>query len=372
MRVIMSPDPSRRGTLDYDYDAPSTGPAMGIFSPQKRRTQKQQDMIDKRAYQNSMENLVSSWQERLQLISVITTFFASMEAAMLVVTDPANDLENGEVSNLLKAANAGLLGALVMHVYAAVLSFLAAFLLIRYKLREASKFERKVEGAKVVKSPIPTGDLKFKLKGGDVEAQKYEKTLPAQNGHASQNGNAPHTPSTKRTGSILQNAHETAQTTIGITKANGTAASPPTPTTTGNGNGMARSDSDPGPDLRRGPSTGGSSSTEPIEPPLFSRDPHLEQVGPFWLRGAPSQHLLSRIHLLCIVLASAGFVLALMGILAYGWARQPREVSVFVTAILGAGILALMAVFVPDVGIEPRQTGGTGQSERDGEDVWYD
>jgi hypothetical protein len=46
-----------------------------------------------------------------------TTFFASIEAGMLVPlnTDPN---EEDAPPNLIKAANAGLLGALIMHVYA--------------------------------------------------------------------------------------------------------------------------------------------------------------------------------------------------------------------------------------------------------------
>jgi hypothetical protein len=46
-----------------------------------------------------------------------TTFFASIEAGMLVPlnTDPN---EHDAPPNLIKAANAGLLGALIMHVYA--------------------------------------------------------------------------------------------------------------------------------------------------------------------------------------------------------------------------------------------------------------
>ena len=45
-----------------------------------------------------------------------------------------------------QAANAALAGALVIHVFAAIISFLAAFFLIRYKLSVAKREERKVEG----------------------------------------------------------------------------------------------------------------------------------------------------------------------------------------------------------------------------------
>ena len=45
-----------------------------------------------------------------------------------------------------QAANAALAGALVIHVFAAIISFLAAFFLIRYKLSVATREERKIEG----------------------------------------------------------------------------------------------------------------------------------------------------------------------------------------------------------------------------------
>ena len=46
-----------------------------------------------------------------------------------------------------QAANAALAGALVIHVFAAIISFLAAFFLIRYKLSAAKREERKFEVA---------------------------------------------------------------------------------------------------------------------------------------------------------------------------------------------------------------------------------
>lgn len=74
------------------------------------------------------------------------------------------------------------------------------------------------------------------------------------------------------------------------------------------------------------------------EPPVYSCNPRLEQVGPF-SRQPPTQ-LLDRCHSLCIILASVGFALALMGIICYAWALQPVSVAAFSTAILGVCLLA--------------------------------
>ena len=74
------------------------------------------------------------------------------------------------------------------------------------------------------------------------------------------------------------------------------------------------------------------------EPPIYSCNPRLEQVGPF--SRQPPIKLLDRCHSLCIILASIGFVLALVGIVCYAWALQPVSVAAFSTAVLGVCLLA--------------------------------
>lgn len=81
----------------------------------------------------------------------------------------------------------------------------------------------------------------------------------------------------------------------------------------------------------------------PVEPPIFSSNPHLELVG---ILSGDSSHLLSRIHTLCIVLAAVGFLLVILGIMLYTWAAHPLEVSVFVTACLGLAWLAMVTLVI--------------------------
>jgi len=110
-------------------------------------TQEQQNREDEKAKRKALKDLTQSWMDRLQLISLITTFFASVEAGMLQITTPGQ----GATSTAWeKATNAGFLGALVIHVWAAIISFLAAFFLVRYNLKEAKEEELEVEG---VQSP---------------------------------------------------------------------------------------------------------------------------------------------------------------------------------------------------------------------------
>lgn len=262
-----------------------------IICPPRKRTQKEQDKEDEEARKRAMRNLVNSWQERLQLISVITTFFASIEAGMLV---PVNTDPNAvdALPGLLKAANAGFLGALIMHVYAAVLSFLAAFLLIRYKLKEASNEELFAEG---------------RAQGFQITASPLNGSFHVQDIERDAKSNGAQTPN-------LENSPQMGTSDKTDTKYN----------------------------LPALPRLGST----PAEPPIFVRDPHLEQVG-IW-SPTISSHLLSRVHALCILLAGIGFILAIMGIMTYAWALQPKEVSIFVSVCLGAAVLGMGVLFLPD------------------------
>ncbi|KAG2369209.1 hypothetical protein BDR07DRAFT_1447823 [Suillus spraguei] len=256
-------------------------------------TQKDQDEEDEEARKRAMKNLVNSWQERLQLISVITTFFASIEAGMLVPVNTDPDAASASLG-LIKAANAGFLGALIMHVYAAVLSFLAAFLLIRYKLKEASEeelfAENRAKGFQITTSPVPVNGSS-PVEDIERDAQNNDKKFGREN-----------VPQMDTSDNNTDTKHDL-------------------------------------PALTRRRST-------PAEPPIFVRDPHLEQVG-FW-SVTISSHLLSRVHALCILFAGIGFILAIMGIITYAWALQPTEVSIFVSACFGVGVIAMGVLFLPD------------------------
>ncbi|KAI0717468.1 hypothetical protein C8Q72DRAFT_891508 [Fomitopsis betulina] len=114
-----------------------TGPHVRNWS------QVDQDVTDAEIRKSVMKDLMKSWMDRLQLISVITTFFAATEGQLLVITTPADD--NTPETSIRAAANGILAGALVIHLCAAIISFLAAFFLVRYRLREATKQEIKIE-----------------------------------------------------------------------------------------------------------------------------------------------------------------------------------------------------------------------------------
>lgn len=133
-----------------------------------RLTQEDQDKSDEEKQEESMLALVQTWMDSLQLISVITTFFVSTEASLLgIIVSPPTHVG---LSTAGQVANIGLMGALVVHAHAAVISFLGAFFLVRYKLTVAQKKEEEVEG-QVLDSPTS-------ISSNDLENAKGLRTSP--------------------------------------------------------------------------------------------------------------------------------------------------------------------------------------------------
>uniref|UniRef100_A0A0W0FVF8 Transmembrane protein n=1 Tax=Moniliophthora roreri TaxID=221103 RepID=A0A0W0FVF8_MONRR len=109
----------------------------------RKRTQKQQDDADEESRRQAMKELVDCWNDRLQLISLITTFLASVEAGLLQVTAPLSPDANSH-SRLVDASNACLMCALVIHMNASFMAFIGAFFLVRFKVKEAKQKEEEV------------------------------------------------------------------------------------------------------------------------------------------------------------------------------------------------------------------------------------
>ncbi|KZT72251.1 hypothetical protein DAEQUDRAFT_762995 [Daedalea quercina L-15889] len=110
-------------------------------------TQADRHAADTQMRTQAMEELMKSWMDRLKLITVITTFFAATEAQMLGITTPSDDdIHKTSVWPIAqRVANTSFASALVIHLCAAIISFLAAFFLVRHRLKEASKEEMEAE-----------------------------------------------------------------------------------------------------------------------------------------------------------------------------------------------------------------------------------
>ncbi|KAJ7772096.1 hypothetical protein DFH07DRAFT_803697 [Mycena maculata] len=245
--IVNHSDPGKSGGINTSTNSSeeahgsSSGNSKGQ-PPPVPTAQNTQDKADQEARRQAAKDLTQSWMDRLQLISVITTFFASISAGMLQVTTP-NGGQSGNAFGF-QLTNAAFLAALVLHLWAAIISFMAAFFLVRYNLKEAKEEQRDVGLA-----PGPD-------------------------------------PVSKPPGRILR------------------------PARTG---------------------TSERSLTEYLKlQPVWTTNPHLEQVGPFQMK--PPTHLLSRCHNLCVLLTFTGFFFALVGIVAYGWTQNPVPVAVVTSA----------------------------------------
>ncbi|KAF8176536.1 hypothetical protein BJ912DRAFT_698070 [Pholiota molesta] len=314
-QIKFAPPPSTWSGEDDHFNGTSTGndnplangngktPRTKSIPPTRQLTQQEQNEGDVQKRREALRDLIESWMDRLQLISVITTFFASTEATMFSISVP--DTDDAPISITAQVANIGIVGALVVHSSAAIISFLAAFFLIRYKLkvadneeREAEKAEKEYDSKNIVESPTSMGSFS-NHSTADKDQEKAEKF------------------------SISRTSRSTRL-----------RKSQPCP---------IEQDTDPIPGRIRIP----SGSTQR---PIWSSNPHLVQVGPF--QNHPPTHLLHRCHALCVALTTIGFVLAIMGILCLAWTRLPLSVSISASCFMAlcsfSGIFILLEPYPPE------------------------
>lgn len=80
-------------------------------------------------------------------------------------------------------------------------------------------------------------------------------------------------------------------------------------------------------------------------PRIVSRNPQLEGFGRFHRNGPPT-HLLEHCHMLCMIQAVAGFLLALIGVLSYVWAFLPVTSRVTATAAMGICVVGAVGIIL--------------------------
>ncbi|THV05162.1 hypothetical protein K435DRAFT_961541 [Dendrothele bispora CBS 962.96] len=272
---------------DYEF-----APDMPVAA--RKPTQHEQDEADEKARRRAMNDLIQSWMDRLQLISLITTFLASVEAGMLQVTQSDDD----NPSVLEQATNTALLSALVLHLHASFISFFAAFFLIRFKVKEANREELKVENS-VSGEGNSTGPGVPPSSKGSMLINKAAKHVTG-----SPDTLSPRSDSDSRSSSSSSSSSET---------------------------GARRKDK------QKEEQTECFPEPRPPSPPVWSANPRLVQVGPF--QRQPPIRLLSRCHSLCLLFATLGFVLSVAGIVLYAWTQQ-TAVKAVTTGFLGLGVLS--------------------------------
>lgn len=252
------------------------------------------------AERKAIMNVVQLWLDRLQLVSVITTFFASIDCTLLSFTTSlthVGTIDPADWSNTVQLMNASLAGALIFHVCSAITSFVGSFVLIRFKLLDAD------DNMHPATAPFPSTPVTLAEKS---TASRMESAPPTLSSHAPRGSSEHH--SAGFSSPLMQTA-ETAQTEfLQIFQ------------------GLSETFAN------------------------FEGRVSVHQVRPFFcfrVRGPadgtvePPVRLLSSCHTLAVTMAVVGFVLALLGILTFAWTSLPVSVGAFSSACLGTCLFAL-------------------------------
>ncbi|KAL4079181.1 hypothetical protein J3A83DRAFT_4086085 [Scleroderma citrinum] len=85
--------------------------------------------------------LVSAWMDNLKTLTVVTTFFVSMDSQLLSLTGTSTHLSLNASQTSQRLVYCCLTGAYIFHVCAAITAYVASFALIRYRIVDASPGE---------------------------------------------------------------------------------------------------------------------------------------------------------------------------------------------------------------------------------------
>ncbi|KAI0340760.1 hypothetical protein BDW22DRAFT_347442 [Trametopsis cervina] len=264
---------------------------------------------DDDAKRKAVMNVVQVWLDRLQLISTITTFFAGIDGTILSFAlnlTHATSIPQNQWSTTLNVMVASMVGSLIFHICAAITSFTASFILIRYRLID-------------MRDQLHTG-------GKSRPSNATDRTIAP----SSPTIDKPQTARFESSPGQMQSSHSKDST-------NATFSS--------HGAGFLQHNMSDILDFFQN-ITGTRSE---LEGRVF-----VHQVQPLHcFRTKPTNngmhlhppiHLLSRAHDLSVTMATLGFILALLGILAFAWTSLPLGVSAFLSACLGGCLFALFFV----------------------------
>ncbi|KAF9222484.1 hypothetical protein BS17DRAFT_809515 [Gyrodon lividus] len=89
----------------------------------------------------SNSELLSDWQQRLQYLTLVTTFLASMDGGLFSLTVLPTNISQPASTASREVIYSCLAGALIFHICATILGYIASFALIRYRIVDVSSEE---------------------------------------------------------------------------------------------------------------------------------------------------------------------------------------------------------------------------------------
>ncbi|KAH9942153.1 uncharacterized protein BXZ73DRAFT_97575 [Epithele typhae] len=237
--------------------------------------------------------VVQVWLDRLQTMAVITTFFVSIDSMLYSFPAKTRDSNPDMWTVTDKVIMAFLGGAIILHVCASILAYVASFLLIRYRLTDAEQQEQAAEQAAEA-TPKRDASTSSAVKAPPIQTA----TLSASSAHT-------------RVPSVWDwEAHLDLRALVSVHQVRPW--------------GIFRSV--------------GCAPTAP-DAEMGERDAAVAQL-------ARMVRTLSRCHSAAGAFAVVGFVFALVGALGYFWTGLPRALGIFASACLGVCVLVAAAVVV--------------------------
>ncbi|KIK43982.1 hypothetical protein CY34DRAFT_803217 [Suillus luteus UH-Slu-Lm8-n1] len=97
--------------------------------------------------------LAAAWMQRLQVLTLITTFLASIDGELFVLTSTSQGTLHSQ-----EFVYASFTGALIFHVCAAILGYVACFALIQYQIGDVTPSDAKNTEAQQMRIAIPPFD----------------------------------------------------------------------------------------------------------------------------------------------------------------------------------------------------------------------
>ncbi|KZV66438.1 hypothetical protein PENSPDRAFT_689004 [Peniophora sp. CONT] len=255
--------------------------------------------------------IVSIWSDRLQLASVLATFFTSIDSLLFSLS--VNQHNKTNAGELMTSAFSG---ALVFHAAAAILSYIGAFVLIQFKLTSARN------APTVTQSAPPTFHSPKAVKHPAVHVSGHHPRTTTSSGHA----------------------HDKSRPSAHRQSASAPLLSPASPDI------LTRST---------------SFVNNLLHSMAFSSSSHIyiEVVHPFSRKKVNTnpetgpddddpetnidalRRLLLRCHRACSIFSLVGFTLLLIGVVAFAWTVLDRAVGIFTSCCVAVSLaIALFAL----------------------------
>jgi len=264
---------------------------------------------DEDARRKAVTNVVQVWLDRLQLISTITTFFAGIDGTILsfaITLTHAATIDKNQWSTSTKVLMASLVGSLIFHICAAITSFTASFVLIRYRLIDVrDHMPPRPSTSTTATAASPTSPNSFEK----ARVQRFESS-PGQI-EATHSKDSTQTTHINPHGTFVRQASHNVADLMDVFQ-------------------------------------GLTGTVSELEGRVFIHQVqfrHCFRTKPNnGMHLDPPVHLLSSCHSLSVCMALLGFALALLGILTFAWTTLPLGVAVFSSVCLGGCLFTVFCV----------------------------